>query len=355
MTLHNVALFHPLQTYQRRWLLLIVHGAVRPGGASCPQYLAAVYQSAAAGLAAFADLGAGHRGGQPNNSQIQSFSTPRVAQRTGLPGAAGERGLPAAGPIPAAGRNRAHRRRTRSSAATTSYSGSGCGGTSRRPCTTAATISSPPAKRAQMLPFEPSWLIEALGVAEIDPGLPHQGPYFLPNDRLRIDTIRNTPAGPMTKVTILDGSQGWILEQDLYDAQRRPLASSIARGHRRDPLSESGDADGRRDRCPAAQLSMRIDLGNVEINRLSGDPGALWSIPNYPDTPLVEHGRPELSAANAHHCPPHPAHALWPQLGDLAIIRGSRGWTWKGRSAFQKYGCRRRPHSPMVFGLRSKT
>ena len=28
----------------------------------------------------------------------------------------------------------------------------------------------------QMVPFEPAWLIEALGVAEIDPGLPHQGP-----------------------------------------------------------------------------------------------------------------------------------------------------------------------------------
>ena len=28
----------------------------------------------------------------------------------------------------------------------------------------------------QMIPIEPKWLIEALGVAELDPGLPYQGP-----------------------------------------------------------------------------------------------------------------------------------------------------------------------------------
>jgi hypothetical protein len=58
-------------------------------------------------------------------------------------------------------------------------------------------------------PFEPGWLIEALGIMEFDPALPHQGPHPLPDDRLRIDTIRNTPEGPLTKVTIVDGSQGW--------------------------------------------------------------------------------------------------------------------------------------------------
>ena len=89
----------------------------------------------------------------------------------------------------------------------------------------------------QTMPFEPGWLIEALGVAELDPALPHQGPTPLPNDRLRIDTIRNTPDGPVTKITILDGSQGWVLEQYVFDARRQLLASSVASGHRRDPLS----------------------------------------------------------------------------------------------------------------------
>jgi hypothetical protein len=137
-------------------------------------------------------------------------------------------------------------------------------------------------------PFEPQWLIEALGLAGFDPALPHQGPVALPNDRLRIDTIRNTPEGPVTKITIIDGSQGWILEQHMFNARRQLVASSVASGHRRDPLSGLVMPTVVNINCPPAQLSMRLDLGEVEINRLSGDPASLWSMPSYPGAPLID-------------------------------------------------------------------
>ena len=98
----------------------------------------------------------------------------------------------------------------------------------------------------------------------------------------------------MTKITIIDGSQGWILEQHLFDARRRLLASSVASGHRRDPLSGLVMPTVGADQCPPAQLAMRIDLGNVEINRLSGDPAALWSMPSYPGAPLVDMADPNF-------------------------------------------------------------
>jgi hypothetical protein len=140
---------------------------------------------------------------------------------------------------------------------------------------------------SQAIPFEPRWLVEALGVSELDPGLPHQL-TTLPNDRLRIDTIRDTPEGPVKKITILDGSQGWVLEQYIFDPQRRLLASSVASEHRRDPLSGLVMPRVVAIHCPPAQFSMRIDLGNIEINRLSGDPASLWSMPNYPGASLVD-------------------------------------------------------------------
>lgn len=146
------------------------------------------------------------------------------------------------------------------------------------------------------MPIDPEWLIEALGVVELDPALPHQGPTPLPNDRLRIDTIRNTPEGPTTKITIIDGSQGWILEQHLYDARRRLLASSVASGHRRDPLSGLVMPTIVQINCPPAKLSMRINLGNVEINRLSGNTTALWTMPEYPGAPLVDLADPRFRA-----------------------------------------------------------
>jgi hypothetical protein len=142
-----------------------------------------------------------------------------------------------------------------------------------------------PAK--QTIPLEPEWLIESLGIVEFDPALPHQL-SFLPNDRLRIDTIRNTSCGPVKKVTILDGSQGWVLEQHLFDANQRLVASSKASGHRRVPLTGLIMPTTVSLNCPTAQLDMQINLGNVEINRLSADSASLWAMPNYPGSPLVD-------------------------------------------------------------------
>jgi hypothetical protein len=162
----------------------------------------------------------------------------------------------------------------------------------------------------QTMPFEPGWLIEALGVTEFDPALPHQGPIQLPGDRLRIDTIRNTPDGPVTKVTIIDGSQAWVLEQHIFDARRQLLASSVASGHRCDPLSNLVMPTVVDINCPPAQLTMRINLGNVEINRLSGDRPTLWTMPTYPGVQFVDMANPPAApppAPTSAQRPPPPA------------------------------------------------
>ncbi|MEN6458673.1 MAG: hypothetical protein ABFC63_07060 [Thermoguttaceae bacterium] len=158
-----------------------------------------------------------------------------------------------------------------------------------------------------MIPFEPAWLIEALGIVELNPSLAYQGPYFLKNDRLRIDTIRETPQGPATKVILIDGARGWVLEQHLFDARRKLLASSAASGHRRDPLSGLVMPTAVQLNCPPAQLTLRIDLGNVEINRSLGDPASLWSMPSYPDTPIVDMGDPRFQPATVAAPPAAPA------------------------------------------------
>jgi len=146
----------------------------------------------------------------------------------------------------------------------------------------------------QMIPIEPDWLIEALGVVEFDPALPHEGPIVLPDGRLEVRTIRNTPAGPVTKSTIVHAQSGWVLEQRFYDTVGRLVARAVASRHQRDPLTGvtlPGVVDIS---CPLAQFSVRIDLGKVEVNRLSGDPGELWTMPTYQGAPLVDVCDPSL-------------------------------------------------------------
>jgi hypothetical protein len=279
---------------QRCWLLLIAAGTLALSGASCPQMLQHTANPLPRVLPPSPTLEQVIEVVNRNSSQIRSFSTNRAS----LSGS----GFPSLGASVAFDRPQRFRLR-----AGTGMLGAELDvGSNDELFWFWVRREQPPAmyycrhdqwaacQARQTIPFDPGWLIEALGVAGVDPALPHQGPQYLPNDKLRIDTIRNTPEGPVTKITILDGSQGWILEQYVFDARRRLVASSVASGHRRDPLSGLVMPTVVQIKCPPAQLDLRIDLGNVEINRLSGDPAALWSMPNYPGAPLVNLADPNV-------------------------------------------------------------
>ena len=145
-----------------------------------------------------------------------------------------------------------------------------------------------------MIPIEPQWLMEALGVAELDRGLVYQGPKLLPNDRLEIRAIRETPRGPMTEVFIVNAARAWILEQRIYDVQNRLLAQAIADGHRRDPSTGLVMPLAVNISVPPAQFTLRIDLGNVKINDLPGNVGTMWEMPRFAGSPAIDLCDPRL-------------------------------------------------------------
>lgn len=144
----------------------------------------------------------------------------------------------------------------------------------------------------RMIPVEPAWLIEAFGVTTFDPALPHQGPRALPGDRLEVRTVRDTPEGPMTKVTVVDAVRGLVVEQHAYDTAGRRVASAVVEQHRRDPLTNLAVPRVVKIDCPAARFSMRVDLGNVRLNRLDCDEASLWTMPQIPGAALVDLGAP---------------------------------------------------------------
>ena len=140
-------------------------------------------------------------------------------------------------------------------------------------------------RAARVLTVRPSWLIEALGVARFDPRGEHRGPQRQADGNLKVWTRLRTPSGAMTKVTIIDSLRGWVLEQHLYDAQDRLVASAVASGHVSVPVD--GDSANRvvlpkhiEVRWPSAELSMKIDMGDVQINRLDVS-AEIWSKPSY--------------------------------------------------------------------------
>jgi hypothetical protein len=151
----------------------------------------------------------------------------------------------------------------------------------------------------QSIPIQPDWLIEALGVTEIDPASNPQGPFRLPDGRLEVITTKNSPEGPLKKVLILDASQGWILEQQFINQQNCLLARAVASRYQQDPASGLWMPRVVDISCPPAQFSAEIDLGNVQINQLQNVQSNLWTMPCIPGVPGVDLGKQNFQPAAA--------------------------------------------------------
>ncbi len=149
-----------------------------------------------------------------------------------------------------------------------------------------------------LIPIRPQWLIESLGAEGFDPNLPHQGPTVRPDGRFEIRTVRETSEGPTTKLTIVDPVRGVVVEQHIYNAQGQLAASAVIVQHRQDPLTGVTVPQVIEFQAPAAQFSMRIDLGRVQVNQLVGASASLWTLPNN-EGPLVDLCDPNLQLAPA--------------------------------------------------------
>jgi len=146
----------------------------------------------------------------------------------------------------------------------------------------------------QQMPIDPEWLIEALGLVTFDSEAEHQGPHVRRDGNVEIRSIlpaQDGVAGPMSqlqKITVIDAARGWVLQQHLYNARGERLASVIAQDHHYDAVHQVSLPQRVRVDVPASQLSLEIDLGNVQINALSGDPSLLWPMPSFPGAAPVD-------------------------------------------------------------------
>jgi hypothetical protein len=139
------------------------------------------------------------------------------------------------------------------------------------------------------IPFQPDWIMETLGVIEIDPEMQlemRSGPagshtVFLTADRV-------SPQGfKVRKVTAVDLCQGVIREHALYDARGELIARAVLRDHTHFRDKESDVVLPRTIELewPQARLSLTMTFSEIEINppRISSQ---TWTIPNIPDNPI---------------------------------------------------------------------
>jgi hypothetical protein len=142
----------------------------------------------------------------------------------------------------------------------------------------------------QSLPFEPQWIIDALGFLTLPEDGSVKGPFQRGDGRyeLRIESLDSSPLS--TRILVVDSKTGLVQQQAFYNAQHQLVAYANAIQHQ---YFEAFHASLPR-RIEVVALgpdqrptSLTVDLAGHEINQLYGDPERQWTMPQPADAQWV--------------------------------------------------------------------
>jgi hypothetical protein len=177
----------------------------------------------------------------------------------------------------------------------------------------------------QMLPVEPYWLIDALGLPQMDPNGFHEGPFMRDDGNIEIRSQVPSTYGTLRRVMVVDRKFAWILEQQLYGADGQLLATSRTSQHRFYPshgVSLPHHVEVQLAPGQPTQLAFQLDIGGYSINQIYGEPSQLWSLPNIEGAPAVDLADPRLQLAiPAFSAPPGQSYVV-PESARMPTYRG---------------------------------
>ncbi|MEL6110107.1 MAG: hypothetical protein AAFU85_29185 [Planctomycetota bacterium] len=127
-----------------------------------------------------------------------------------------------------------------------------------------------------ILPVDPSWVMDAVGLVQIDPNTVVAGPVMRPDGKLEIRNTIAMPTGVFQRVCYIDAAAGHVTDQFLFAPSGVEIARSNASDHEFFPAQQcSLPHTVQLKLTPAVgpPLEMKIDVGTYTVNQLlSGDP-----------------------------------------------------------------------------------
>lgn len=145
-------------------------------------------------------------------------------------------------------------------------------------------------QRRLQIPFQPDWLMEALGVIPVNEA---QVEMFHPasgGDTVDLVGERAAPDGrPVRRVTTVDVTRGVIVAHSLFDADGRLLARALFAKHQH-------EADGTvlphaiTLEWPQNGMTLKMAIGRIEVNPTS-QPVKTWELPVIPGYEPFDLGR----------------------------------------------------------------
>lgn len=131
-------------------------------------------------------------------------------------------------------------------------------------------------------PFQPDWILETMGVIEINPDEElalEPGPPG--KDFVKLIANRTSPQGfKVRKVTVVDRRLGVIREHALYDPRNQLIAKAGLSQHIRDQRSDVLIPTRIELEWPQAQVGLTMTLSEVEVNP-AHYPQKTWTLPRF--------------------------------------------------------------------------
>lgn len=146
------------------------------------------------------------------------------------------------------------------------------------------------ARQSLGVPFEPQWLMQALGVAPIETrDLTMQIDPTGRQARL-VQPLLTAHGQPLQKVMVVDLAHGVITEHCIYDGRGQKIAQARLEDFRRDKASGAVLPHRVRLDWPQNQMSLVMNMGEVDINP-PGIPAQIWEMPEMRGVQVVDLGR----------------------------------------------------------------
>jgi len=139
------------------------------------------------------------------------------------------------------------------------------------------------------IPFQPDWIISALGVIAINENEYTMTRYGSNGSEIHLIAKGVTPTGDaVQRLIIVDGCRGVVMAHALYDAQGKLIAKASFSDHQVDATTGVVMPHRIRLEWPKQKMNLAMKMGTIEIN-----PSILpnWNIPQSQEVINLSHAR----------------------------------------------------------------
>ncbi|QDV11180.1 hypothetical protein CA51_10410 [Rosistilla oblonga] len=172
-----------------------------------------------------------------------------------------------------------------------------------------------------ILPVDPTWLVDALGMAHIDVSQIEEGPTVRADGKLELKLSQPMVDGTYRRVMVIDQRQGVVTELLLYGPDGRLLANASGEDFRyfeEVQCSLPHDVQLRLTPNGGEPLALKIEIGSYSVNQLLSDDPRLFAMPedgNERPIDLTRIGQPPMS-------PVPPTYTVPPPQANYAPLQG---------------------------------